>query len=196
MRFLQATNITNDVHGYHSGQTNGTLHAMEGGQQVGHLDYAKYHGRALIQHVVAEVRGRGVGPDLVRYLANLVGGYDKVDWGVMTGEGYTLQKKMDREFGYEPPITFDADALVSSYGGRIKSRDDSRTDEGFQQIYVELRDPGQLKPFLTAVENLAPGLNPDPYISEVDSVWVEVIVPSMTRAKLKGHYVDSYHRHG
>lgn len=98
-----------ECYGSSGGQTDCSILAYEDNQQIAHLDVAYYtrEGRKEAYIKMVEVqptfRGKGVGRDLIRQLAQRVP-YEAIDWGGTTSDGSALKKVMDQEFGtsYKP----------------------------------------------------------------------------------------------
>lgn len=93
-----------ECYGYSGGQTDCSILAYDGNTVVGKLDisYYKNYGRkeAYIKMVEVnpEYRGKGIGKELIRNLAQSIP-YDAIDWGGTTEDGAKLKAIMDKEFG-------------------------------------------------------------------------------------------------
>jgi 2'-5' RNA ligase/predicted ABC-type ATPase/GNAT superfamily N-acetyltransferase len=100
-RQLPEISFQNDVLGVSHGQTDGTLRAMRGDTQVGHIDWASYRGKTYIQyiHVEPDARRQGVGKSLVEELQK---GDEPVIWTSTTPEGEALRKAVGGEFAGNP----------------------------------------------------------------------------------------------
>jgi len=88
----------------HHGQSDYTMYLIVGGKRVAYVDYSMYQGEAQIQmiEVYSESdKRKGYGRALVNRLSDQVGGYEKIDWGMMTGSGHALQVAMDKEKGFD-----------------------------------------------------------------------------------------------
>lgn len=92
--------ILQDVRDFHHNQLDIILHALHPTTQehVGCLTYALYEGivRISIVHVEEKYRRCGVGRALVCALVTKYG-WDKVNWGWLTGPGVKFKRAVKRE---------------------------------------------------------------------------------------------------
>lgn len=106
----EAVDYWTDVHGYHHGQTDGTIHAKPAGSpthdendrptSIGQLNFSIYGGRAKIHHIgVADAHQRkGVASGLYAELLKSHP-HHEIDWGGMTPDGVKLKAAMDAKHG-------------------------------------------------------------------------------------------------
>ncbi len=127
--------VDDDVYGASHGQLDGKLTAKDAnGSMIGYLNYALLEDRAHIQMVEATRRGAGAGKALVRALVAAVGGYENVDWGMMTPDGIRLRKRMDDFFDVERVVErVDTGSLIAKYDAKVLS-------ESGRNLYAEFSD--------------------------------------------------------
>lgn len=92
-----------DHRGYHDGQNDLTLHAYDGDEPVGHIDYAVWNDQPSVQmiHVPEDKRRRGYGTALVR---RLQAEYPDVelDMGMLTDAGSQLLSNIPHQIIHDP----------------------------------------------------------------------------------------------
>ena len=177
-----APKISVDIHDSHHGQDDGTVRT-DGGK----LDFSIYQGRAHIRMVESSRKRAGVGRALVNRLAEEVGGYDKIDWGMMTPDGVALRDALDREHGFDrTEIPIDAKKVVNEHEGKLLSHEDGR-HENTQRVYVEFDSPERAQKFVAKVREMNKH-NEDatePDVQEMDGkAWVEAEIPTAIPKRL------------
>lgn len=106
---MSSIRFREECYGYHSGQTDCTIFAIQDNKPIGKLDisYHKLNGRkeAYINmiEVLPTFQGQGIGRALIHQLVKNVP-YEAVNWGLLLDDGSGLKKAMDKEFGtsYKP----------------------------------------------------------------------------------------------
>lgn len=87
---------------YRSGQQDMLLTASLNGDVIGYVDYAIYENKIYINMIKVsdEYKRQGVGKQLHIELAKQYG-YDNIQRGHMTPEGFSLRKKIDKHFNWK-----------------------------------------------------------------------------------------------
>ena len=88
----------------YSRQSNFTLYLLRDGQKVAYLDYVIFEGTpsiSMIEVYREEDKRKGYGRMLVDQLAQEQGGYEQIEWGMMTPGGLALRNSMDKERGFD-----------------------------------------------------------------------------------------------
>ena len=117
------------------------------GQIAATLNYSVFEDKPYIDMVEAQQHGLGAGKSLVQSLANEYG-YKNILWGMMTEDGYKLQKKLDGEYNViREVISYDAKKLSNQFGGKNISSVDTNfyalfTNDKVDNIISELNRIG------------------------------------------------------
>jgi N-acetylglutamate synthase-like GNAT family acetyltransferase len=83
---------------YHHGQNDFVLVARENNKVIGKVNYSLFEDQIHLGMVEVQplYRGKGVGKQLIRWLAKQYG-YENIVWGYTTPEGEQLKRSMDLE---------------------------------------------------------------------------------------------------
>jgi hypothetical protein len=92
-QYITETKFTDEVTASYSGQSNSKITAFENGKPVGYLEYTVYRDEVQISYVKSDKPGTGT--KLVLYLQSQFP-KTEIDWGMMTGDGAKLQKKLQQ----------------------------------------------------------------------------------------------------
>lgn len=84
---------------FHHGQIDMELSIYEDNKYLGKIEYSLYKEIPHINMIFVDpkYRNKGIGKELIYQLAKEYG-YENIEWGMMTEDGYRLQKSLDKEF--------------------------------------------------------------------------------------------------
>jgi hypothetical protein len=105
MRFyelLEALTFKTDSRGYHSGQSDLTLRAYDGAEEVGHIDYSVYNGEPHVQMIsVPRRKRRGYGTAMVHQLQSEFPDVE-INMGGLTDDGAALLGSIPQDVIHNP----------------------------------------------------------------------------------------------
>ncbi len=121
--------FTDEMTGSHSGQSNSKITAYENGKPVGYLEYTVYLDDVQISYIKSNKPGTGT--KLVLYLQSQFP-KTEIDWGMMTGDGAKLQKKLKNKLYIDYKTRNKIESLKAEYADLEKEEKDlmDKFDQG------------------------------------------------------------------
>jgi hypothetical protein len=111
-QYITETKFTDEVTASYSGQSNSKITAFENGKPVGYLEYTVYRDEVQISYVKSDKPGTGT--KLVLYLQSQFP-KTEIDWGMMTGDGAKLQKKLQSKLYVDHKLRNEIKSLKAEY---------------------------------------------------------------------------------
>jgi len=131
-QYITETKFTDEVTGSYSGQSNSKITAFENGKPVGYLEYTVYKDEVQISYIKSNKPGTGT--KLVLYLQSQFP-KTEIEWGMMTGDGAKLQKKLQSKLYIDHALRNKIESLKTEYAKLEKE----------EKIMMKKFDQGNIK---------------------------------------------------